>query len=180
MMITLVLGGIRSGKSRWAEQQFADDLIGSSVYIATSLASDDEMAQRIDHHQRQRNGRFTTHELNFTEECLAEVLAGYAHLQQPILLECMSTWLGWWLSTDKSPQLQLVDIHRQSSLLLEALKQIDSDIVIVSNEVGLGLVSDNAVARMFADELGRLNQALATIADRVVFISAGLPLILKE
>lgn len=179
-MISLILGGIRSGKSRWAEQQFVDHIKPKPVYIATALASDQEMAQRIAHHQQTRQSRFDTHEFDFENENLGEVLERYVGQGRHILLECMSTWLGWWLCRSASPEQQIIDIQQQSTVLLECLERLDGEIVIVSNEVGLGLVSDNAMARLFADELGRLNQALAAKADRVVFISAGLPLILKE
>ncbi|WP_220720667.1 bifunctional adenosylcobinamide kinase/adenosylcobinamide-phosphate guanylyltransferase [Agarivorans litoreus] len=179
-MISLVLGGIRSGKSSWAEQQFQRNSEQKPVYIATAMASDEEMSQRIAHHQSLRKATFETHELDFTGEALSEVLLSYSSRSRPILLECMSTWLGWWLCTNKSVEQQLVDIQQQSCALLTCLDELSSDVVIVSNEVGLGLVSDNAMGRRFADELGRLNQALAAKADKVVFVSAGLPLVLKE
>ena len=179
-MITLVLGGIRSGKSSWAEQLFQSKAGLKPVYIATAMASDEEMSQRIAHHRSLRKTAFDTHEFDFTREELSEVLLAYATNNRPILLECMSTWLGWWLCTNKTAEQQLSDIQEQVESLLKCLNKLNSDIVIVSNEVGLGLVSDNAMGRRFADELGRLNQALAAQADKVVFISAGLPLILKE
>ncbi|MDO6762726.1 bifunctional adenosylcobinamide kinase/adenosylcobinamide-phosphate guanylyltransferase [Agarivorans sp. 1_MG-2023] len=179
-MISLVLGGIRSGKSSWAEKQFSSLNNSKPVYIATAMASDTEMAQRIQHHQSLRKAAFDTHELDFSSENLSDVLSQYAMQNTPVLLECMSTWLGWWLCTDKSPNDQLQEIKLQTSMLLACLEQFSSDLVIVSNEVGLGLVSDNPMARMFADELGRLNQALAAKAHKVVLISAGLPLILKD
>jgi adenosylcobinamide kinase/adenosylcobinamide-phosphate guanylyltransferase len=180
MMISLVLGGIRSGKSRWAEQQFQNKAGLKPVYIATAIASDEEMEQRIAHHQALRNTSFETHEFDFSKEQLSEVLLSYTAQKRPILLECMSTWLGWWLCTNKPFDKQLLDIQQQTSALLASLNVLNGDLVIVSNEVGLGLVSDNAMGRRFADELGRLNQALAAKADKVVFISAGLPLVLKE
>ncbi|BEU04221.1 adenosylcobinamide kinase/adenosylcobinamide phosphate guanyltransferase [Agarivorans sp. OAG1] len=180
MMISLVLGGIRSGKSAWAEQQFQSNSELKPVYIATAKASDEEMSQRIAHHRSLRKASFKTHELDYSKEVLSQVVLSYAAKKQPILLECMSTWLGWWLCTNKSVDQQLLDIQQQSAALLASLDQLDSDVVIVSNEVGLGLVSDNALGRRFADELGRLNQALAAKADKVVFVSAGLPLVLKE
>ncbi len=179
-MISLVLGGIRSGKSRWAEQQSTGYIDPKPVYVATALASDQEMALRIAHHQQSRQSRFDTHELDFENESLTEVLRHYSGQGRFILLECMSTWLGWWLCRSSEPERQLVDIQQQTTTLLQCLEQLNTELVIVSNEVGLGLVSDNPMARLFADELGRLNQALAKKADRVVFISAGLPLILKD
>ncbi len=166
--LTLVLGGARSGKSRLAEAL----VLGSGlapVYIATAEAHDDEMAARIASHRADRDGRgWRTVEapLDITA-ALAGVAAGEA-----ALLDCATLWLS-------NALLAKADLAAEEAALLLALAACAAPVVVVSNEVGSGIVPDNALARAFRDAQGRLNQRLAAAAGLVVLVAAGLPLVLK-
>jgi len=180
-MKTLVIGGVRSGKSRWAEEQIrAQTLPAQPVYLASSLPSDPEMKARIARHRRQRDERFETHELDYHRETLAGVLTGYAEQGRVVLFECMSTWVGWWLTCDPDLERCLGTFQRQKDALLECLAHPGHRLYLISNEVGCGLVGANPLARAFADQLGWLNQALAQQCDQVTALVAGLPLRLKS
>ena len=169
--VTLVLGGVRSGKSH-----FAEDLIvgaGGGVYLATADASrshgDTQMRQRIMEHQSRRANNWTT-----LEEPLD--LAGALLEQtggQPVLVDCLTLWLTNLLDAR-------MDIPGQFSNLETAISRLKSPVVFVSNEVGLGIVPQNALAREFRDHAGRLHQMIASSAQRVVFMTAGLPQYLKD
>lgn len=167
----LVLGGIRSGKSGLAEQLAAADE-KPVVYLATATAGDEEMARRIARHQQQRPDDW-----GLVEEPLdlAAVLAAHGQrLPAPCLLvDCMSLWMSNLL---QEPQQRFVD-HRQA--FLDALGSYPGTVVIVSNEVGLGTIGMDPLTRRFADELGWLNQDLASRCDRVLMSVAGLSLTLK-
>lgn len=167
----LVLGGIRSGKSALAERLVTES--GERVvYLATATAGDEEMAERIARHQQQRPGDW-----GLVEEPvdLAAVLAAQVQSDPApaVLIDCMSLWMSNLL---QQPQHRFAE-HRQT--FLEALECYPGPVVIVSNEVGLGIIGMDALTRRFADELGWLNQALASRCDRVLMSVAGLPLTLK-
>jgi len=164
-MITLVLGGARSGKSAYAEKLIED--MGGGTYLATSRVWDAEMTERVRLHQQRRNHLWTT-----VEEPLGiqTIIAG---VQTPMLVDCLTLWLSNLMEME-------ADIEQESQSLCRALQETEQDIVLVSNEVGLGIVPENALARKFRDHAGRLNQTVAQTADRVVFVAAGLPLIMKE
>jgi adenosylcobinamide kinase/adenosylcobinamide-phosphate guanylyltransferase len=163
--VTLVLGGARSGKSRYAET-----LIGerSAVYVATASAGDEEMATRIRAHRARRGGNWTTREAPLD---LAAALA--ADDERPKLVDCLTLWLSNLLLAGRNPAAE-------ATTLIERLPYLKAPVVFVANEVGLGIVPDNELARRFRDHAGRLNQDLAAAADRVVFVAAGLPMILKD
>lgn len=167
--LTLVLGGARSGKSRYAETLIEATPQGA-LYLATAQALDDEMAERIRRHRARRGGRWTT---------IEEPLELSARLQtetrpcQPILVDCLTLWLSNLLLAER-------DIEAEVQTLLAALPGLAGPVVLVANEVGLGIVPDTALARTFRDHAGRLNQRVAAHADRVVFLAAGLPLLLKD
>jgi adenosylcobinamide kinase/adenosylcobinamide-phosphate guanylyltransferase len=163
---TLVLGGARSGKSRYAERLLEENGV-PSVYLATAEAGDAEMAERIRHHRERRGAFWSTIEEPLD---LAARIAGEA---RPMLVDCLTLWLSNLLHAGR-------DIERESGRLLDALAAASGPTVLVSNEVGLGIVPENALARAFRDHAGRLNQAVAAAADRVVLMAAGLPLVLKE
>lgn len=167
--VTLVLGGARSGKSVYAER-LIEEAAATALYLATAEALDTEMAERVRRHRARRGPRWAT-----IEEPLALVdrLTSEARGGRPILVDCLTLWLSNLLHTQR-------DIERESAALLDALPSFEAPIVFVANEVGLGIVPENALARAFRDHAGRLNQRLAARADRVVFIAAGLPLILKD
>ena len=176
-MIHLVLGGARSGKSRFAEQRVAEyAAIGySCVYVATATALDHEMTQRIAKHQQDRV--FSAHSWTLHEQAfdVAQTLKAIDKPQQVILVDCLTLLLTNHL-LDPNPERW----PQQKSLLLECLTQLHSDVVLVSNEVGSGIVPMGELNRQFVDEAGWLNQAIANMADQVTLVVAGLPLALKQ
>ena len=169
-MLQLILGGARSGKSRLAEQTAKESGL-SVVYIATAQALDEEMQQRIQHHQQQRPSH-----CQLCEEpiFLADQLLQLDQENQLILVDCLTLWLtNLLLAEDTALQQQ------QTEKLMKVLPQLKSDIILVSNETGLGVVPMGEISRRFVDEAGRLHQALGQLADKVVFCVAGFPMILK-
>lgn len=164
--LTLVLGGARSGKSRYAER-LVTGLPAPWLYVATAEALDEEMAERIAHHQARRAEGWTTVD---APRDLASALRSTP--ASAILIDCLTLWLT-------NVMLSGGDVAREQEALLDALAQADVPVVAVSNEVGLGIVPENALARAFRDAQGRLNAAVAERADCVVFMAAGLSLTLK-
>lgn len=169
MTHTLVLGGIRSGKSALAESRA--EYSGCPVlYIATATAGDGEMAERIALHQQRR-----PQDWGLEEEpvALAGVLDRHHDDAPCLLIDCMSLWLSNLLGSGQ----ETLTLEREA--FLEALGRYPGPVVIVSNEVGLGIIGMDAMTRQFCDELGWLNQALARHCDSVVLSVAGLPTVLK-
>ena len=166
---TLVLGGARSGKSTFAERLVCDSG-RARVYVATGEAGDAEMRERIAHHRERRGGDWQTIEEPLA---LAETLAREARADRAILVDCLTLWLSNLMHAGR-------DIEAESGRLSAALRSASGVLVLVSNEVGLGLVPETPLGRVFRDAQGRLNQAVAGVADNVVFIAAGLPLWLKR
>jgi adenosylcobinamide kinase/adenosylcobinamide-phosphate guanylyltransferase len=166
--LTLVLGGARSGKSSFAES-LVTALPGPWTYVATGEARDTEMVERIAQHARRRGPGWVTREEPLA---LAELVAG-ATAARPMLIDCLTLWLS-------NVMLAQRNVEAESARLLDALQNAAGPIVAVSNEVGLGIVPDNALARAFRDAQGRLNAAVAAQADTVVLMAAGLPLTLKQ
>jgi adenosylcobinamide kinase/adenosylcobinamide-phosphate guanylyltransferase len=164
----LVLGGARSGKSRYAEARVAG-VSGERVYIATAQAFDDEMAERIARHRQDRGGGWRTVEapLDLPAAIRAESGSGAA-----VLVDCLTLWTSNLLLADR-------DVEAATERLLVAIRAHAGSLVLVTNEVGLGIVPDNALGRRFRDAAGRINQAVAAATDEVQFIAAGLPLRLK-
>ena len=183
MTCTLILGGARSGKSLHAEK-LAIASLKEVIYIATASAGDDEMAARIAHHRTQRPAHWITVEEPLA---LADVLVKWRAPHRIVLVDCLTLWLTNLLFSERIeyPEIGAIELpavfHLQRAALLEALaaQPETGDVILVSNEVGLGIVPYGAISRCFADEAGRLNQALAALSDRVVFVAAGLPLMLK-
>ncbi len=170
--LTLVLGGAKSGKSTYAERLIEDAIgpRGAGLYVATAAAGDAEMADRIRQHRARRGAHWRTLEEGLA---LAEALDRESDEARPILVDCLTLWLSNLLGAGHD----LVLARRR---LTQALKQLKGPVVLVSNEVGQGIVPDNALARAFRDHAGALHQDIAAIADRVVLVVAGLPLILKD
>jgi adenosylcobinamide kinase/adenosylcobinamide-phosphate guanylyltransferase len=163
----LILGGARSGKSGYAE---ALGLLRPPprIYLATAQALDDEMRERIRRHREARRGWRTVEE----PLKLAEVLARHATAEATVLIECLTLWLSNLMAVD-------ADLDAERRQLVVATRAIPGRLIYVSNEVGLGVVPDNPLARRFRDELGVLHQALAAAADHVVTMIAGIPLTVK-
>jgi adenosylcobinamide kinase / adenosylcobinamide-phosphate guanylyltransferase len=177
-MISLVLGGARSGKSRYAEQlAHATEL--PLLYMATATALDEEMSARIAHHKNARDESYKNarnHEWKL-RECPLELTAALheeSQLHQCILVDCLTLWLNNQLYA--APEQNFQQLFDK---LIAALKNAKADIILVANEVGLGVIPTGNISRQFVDEAGRLNQQIAAIADQVFFIAAGLPLPLK-
>lgn len=165
--LTLVLGGARSGKSRHAEA-LVTALPQPWFYIATGEPRDNEMAARIAEHRARRGAQWQTIEApRDLAPALAAVPAGAA-----VLVDCLTLWLS-------NVMLAGADVEAEAARLEHALGGCTGPVVLVANEVGLGIVPENALARRFRDAAGRLNQRLASVADRVVLLVAGIPVKVK-
>lgn len=164
----LVLGGARSGKSRYAQSR-AESLAGDLVYVATAQALDAEMADRIDRHRADRGPRWSTLDVPLD---LPTALLAHAAPGRVLLVDCLTLWTSNLMFAER-------DLDTETEALASAVVQARGPVILVANEVGLGIVPDNALARRFRDAAGRLNQAIAVAADEVQFVAAGLPLRLK-
>ncbi len=168
--ITLVTGGARSGKSSYALS--LADSVEKKVFIATAEAVDDEMQQRIDRHQKERDDRFLTVE---TPVHLGQAIRAVESETQLVIIDCLTVWLGNLLVKDDSGGL----LKTETEDLLDILKNPPCPIVIVTNEVGMGIVPMNEMARDFRDQAGWLNQKVAELAEEVIFIVSGIPMKVK-
>lgn len=166
---TLVLGGARSGKSRYGEQ-LVESASGQHVYIATAQAWDGEMRDRISHHQNRRGSDWSLIEEPLA---LADILRTQIAEDQTVLVDCLTLWLSNLMGVEKN-------IEASVDELIAAIAECKGRVVFISNEVGQGIVPDNAMARLFRDEAGRMHQRLADICDAAVMVVAGLPLMLKQ
>ncbi len=166
--VTLILGGQRSGKSRLAET-LIEDAAGGGLYLATAEARDGEMTDRIAHHRARRGPDWETIEEPL--DILGQIRE-HAAPGRPILVDCLTLWLSNLMEAGRDPDAE-------AEALALGLDGVAGPVVFVSNEVGLGVIPANALARAFVDAAGRINQRLAQRADRVVFTAAGLPLVLK-
>ena len=182
----LILGGQKSGKSRRAEQLASAWLVQSpqhrAVLIATAQAGDDEMRQRIARHQSDRAARLP--DMLTIEEplALAGAVAQHGNAQTLVLVDCLTLWL----TNELFPSLYFMENRplapnpcAQAAMLLIAIEQAAGPVVLVSNEIGLGVIPMGRSTREFVDALGRLNQDVAAVSERVTFMAAGLPLMLK-
>ena len=167
--IRLVLGGARSGKSRFAEALVSEPVGLRRVYVATAQAFDEEMEQRIATHRAQRGDGWLTVE---APHDLADALLRFAVPGNAVLVDCLTLWLTNLILAER-------DTAAAREGLIAACERVSAPLVLVGNEVGLGIVPENALARRFRDEAGRLHQALAARAASVVFMVAGLPMRVK-
>lgn len=169
-MKEFILGGTRSGKSAFAQRRaLASGL--DAVYVATAQAGDAEMAERIARHRAERPAGW-----GLVEEplALAAALNAHAHPNRCLLVDCLTLWLSNLLAAGEET------LDRETRDLLDSLPTLPGRILLVSNEVGQGIVPANPLARRFRDEAGRLHQAVASRCDRAVFVVAGFPLTLKD
>jgi len=165
--LTFVLGGARSGKSAHAER-LVTALPPPWTYMATAQAFDDEMRERISQHQARRSAEWRNLEAPVQ---LCEALET-SETGTPVLVDCLTLWLT-------NHMLAEHDLSGEGDRLVDVLSRPRGPWFVVSNEVGLGIVPDNALARRFRDEAGRLNQRVAAVADTVLFMTAGLPIKVK-
>lgn len=169
-MQSLILGGARSGKSRYAEL-LAQNQVHEVYYIATAQAHDYEMQQRIQHHRDSRPTHWTTIEEPLA---LANTLQHYAQPARVLLVDCLTLWLTNLLCLEDAQRFQ-----QETDQLLNCLPSLPGRIILVSNEVGLGVVPMGELTRQYVDNAGRLHQQLAAQMDQVIFMVAGLPHTLK-
>ncbi len=164
------MGGARSGKSALAQQRALESGL-NVIYLATAQANDEEMVARIARHRAERPA-----EWGLVEEplALADALKAHAAPHHCLLVDCLTLWLSNLLIAGEE------QLDRETRRLLDTLPSLPGSVVLVSNEVGQGIVPTNPLARRFRDEAGRLHQAVASCCDRVTFVIAGLPLILKD
>ncbi|MBQ1498372.1 MAG: bifunctional adenosylcobinamide kinase/adenosylcobinamide-phosphate guanylyltransferase [Sphingomonas sp.] len=163
-----VLGGARSGKSRYAQQR-AEALAGRHVFIATAEAWDAEMAERIARHRADRDTRWETVD---APRDLAAALDAASGTGAVVLVDCLTLWASNLLLAD-------ADMEEATDELRAAIARFDGGLILVANETGFGIVPDNALARRFRDAAGRINQAVAATADEVMLVVAGLPMRVK-
>jgi adenosylcobinamide kinase/adenosylcobinamide-phosphate guanylyltransferase len=174
---TLITGGCRSGKSAYA-QQLAESLPGRRAYVATCPVLDEEMRLRIERHQRARSrAQWETIEEPLN---LAGALAGNPEYEV-VLVDCVTLWVNnlMYLVERNGIQLRERDLTRHCEEVLEAGSKREGTVIFVTNEVGLGIVPDNALARRYRDLAGWCNQRIAAAADTVTLVTCGLPLHLK-
>ncbi|EPR4992802.1 bifunctional adenosylcobinamide kinase/adenosylcobinamide-phosphate guanylyltransferase [Vibrio navarrensis] len=177
-MKALILGGARSGKSSYAEalvRNWCEQSAGTLHYLATAMPFDNEMSERIAHHKAQRGNGWQEHEAPLL---LAEYLARF-EAQDVVLIDCLTVWLNNWLF-ELAEQADNAQLEEKVAQLCQALIACPASVVMVSNEVGLGVVPMGKVSRLFVDNAGRMNQRLAQICQQVTLVAAGLPLDLKK
>jgi adenosylcobinamide kinase/adenosylcobinamide-phosphate guanylyltransferase len=174
--IILVTGGARSGKSRHA-QQLGDSLAGHKLLVATCPVTDEEMRMRIDRHRRERQGAgWRTVEETVD---LARVLAANG-AAEVVLIDCLTLWINNLLFTDGGNLLDEEAVAGKARRLAAACAARSGVVIMVTNEVGLGIVPDNALARRYRDLVGRCNQEIAGAAEQVIMTICGIPLNIKE
>ncbi len=167
MLSTLVLGGARSGKSVYAEK-LLENSGKLKVYIATGEARDDEMSARISSHQKRRGNEWQTIEAPL-DVCKALENVGSESI---VLLDCVTLWVSNLMAEER-------DVETEVKRFCQKLSLLETEIVVVSNEVGMGIVPDNELARRFRDEAGQANQIIAEACARVVFVAAGQAMVMK-
>ena len=179
----LILGGQRSGKSRCAEQRAAQWLGSaqrSAVLLVTACAGDDEMRQRIAHHQRERAARLPALACLEVPVTLAQAIGEQSAPDRLVVVDCLTLWLTNLLMPLTGEALSEREWLQHGDALCEALRSAPGPLVLVSNEIGLGLSPMSAQARRFVDELGRLHQRVAACCDRVTLMVAGIEVPVKQ
>jgi adenosylcobinamide kinase/adenosylcobinamide-phosphate guanylyltransferase len=166
--VVLLVGGARSGKSRIAQAR-AEALSGELIYVATGQALDAEMTERIARHRADRGARWRTVEAPLE---LPEAIRREGTQGRVLLVDCLTLWLSNLILGEH-------DIDVATAALIDALATTSATVLLVSNEVGMGIVPENALARRFRDEAGRLNQRVAAVASEVLLVAAGLAIRMK-
>lgn len=167
-MIHFIIGGARSGKSSYAES-LARKSGSDVIYIATAQAYDDEMQRRIQQHKNQRPGAWVTVEEPIE---ISDVIRNESAVNNCLLIDCLTLWVTNLLSADK-------DITDYKYRLVDAIGRVKGDIILVSNETGMGVVPMGELTRRYCDEAGWLHQKIAALADQVVLMVAGIPVVIK-
>ncbi|MDO8960848.1 MAG: bifunctional adenosylcobinamide kinase/adenosylcobinamide-phosphate guanylyltransferase [Methylophilus sp.] len=179
MSVHLILGGARSGKSAYAEKLASQSEL-PVTYIATAQVYDDEFAKRIAHHQSRRPPHWNIIEAPFG---LAGMLATHAKPDTCLIVDCLTLWLAQCIcpDCDRPTGQENTDAlwQQERAALMDILPTLQGTVLLVSNEVGMGIVPLGEINRQFQDEQGRLNQAVAALANKVSFVAAGLPINLK-
>jgi adenosylcobinamide kinase/adenosylcobinamide-phosphate guanylyltransferase len=166
--VIFVIGGARSGKSSFALNR-ASGVSGKKAYIATAQALDAEMDDRIKKHKQERGNEWDTIEEPFR---LAETIKEISGNYETVIIDCLTLWLSNLMLGDK-------DVEEEMRSFISSLATVTCSLFTVSNEVGMGIVPDNALSRRFRDLAGHLNQKVARIADEVYLVTAGIPLRIK-
>ena len=170
--ITLVVGGCRSGKSAYALQTAENANGNKKIFVATCLPQDDEMAQRVARHKKERGEHWSIIEEPLY---LPEVISEQGPGADVMLIDCLTLWVSNLVIKTADEKKREEIVHE----LIDALKTASCPLVVVSNEVGAGIVPDNQLARQYRDIIGRVNQAVARCASKVVWMVAGIPVVVK-
>jgi adenosylcobinamide kinase/adenosylcobinamide-phosphate guanylyltransferase len=171
--VSLVLGGARSGKSKFGEQLVKDSGL-KPIYLATARAQDREMSERIETHRQRRDDDASLNWKTVEEPLeLGNALRKCAFSGRAILVDCLTLWIT-------NLMIEGASVECESANLIQCLDGLAAPVVFVSNEVGLAIVPENAMAREFRDLAGMVHQQIAARADHVYFIAAGLPLVMKS
>jgi adenosylcobinamide kinase/adenosylcobinamide-phosphate guanylyltransferase len=183
--ITFITGGARSGKSRFAEKK-AMESGQKVVYVATAQALDEEMARRIALHRERRPIHWETiEEPRHVSKALREIENGEKFMNfKVVLIDCLALLVSNWLPLEEAEKPELwerlrKDLLKEVRSLIEAAKSMKQEVIIVSNEVGLGIVPEYPLGRLYRDLLGEANQMMANAADEVFFMISGIPLKIK-
>ncbi len=169
----LVIGGCRSGKSRYALELATQAAGRNKIFIATCIPGDKEMEERIRRHQKERNQSWTTVEAPLG---LAEAVDEHGRQGNVIVVDCLTLWLSNLLPENNNPKK--IEVHIQR--LTQSLEASQCPVFLVSNEVGTGIVPENRLARMFRDIAGFANQSVAACSDMVIWMVAGIPVTIKK
>ena len=169
---TLVIGGARSGKSRFALQLAEEKASGDPFFLATCIPCDEEMRERVLRHQRERGPHWKTLETPFR---IADALSDLDRRAGVILVDCLTLWVSNLLFETPDE----AEVERNVKELAHAIRQASCPVIFVSNEVGAGIVPENPMARRFRDVAGRVNQQVAAVCTRVFWMVAGLPVPVK-
>jgi adenosylcobinamide kinase/adenosylcobinamide-phosphate guanylyltransferase len=170
--VTFILGGCRSGKSGFALKTAEETAAARRVFIATSVPFDEEMQERVKRHRAERGAAWTTVEAPLT---LPEAIVEHARENRVLLADCLTLWVSNLLLELQDP----AQVEGRIPHLVNALRSAPGAILLVSNEVGCGVVPENRLARRFRDLSGSANQAVAAAAERVVWVVAGIPVHIK-